>query len=104
MRVAQILGCAPQPRGGRERGAAVAPETIAALEDWRSDRRFSALERACLGMAEKFVLDPRGVSDEDVAALMVHLSAAQTVALIEALAIFDGFARFGAMLDADAAV
>ena len=54
-------------------------------------------------MAERFVLDPRGVSDADAAAVTAHLSPAQTVALIEALAVFDGFTRFRAILGVDCA-
>jgi alkylhydroperoxidase family enzyme len=91
VRIAQIVGC----------DATAHPdcaEKIAALDDWRRSTAFSAVERACLALAEKFVLDPRGVSDADCAAVTAHLSPAETVALVEALALFDGFARFRAIL------
>jgi hypothetical protein len=55
-------------------------------------------ERACLRLTDKFVLDPHGVSDADTAAVAEHLSPAAMVALIEALALFDGFTRFRLIL------
>ena len=53
---------------------------------------------ACLAFAEKFVLEPHGLSDEDATAVSTHLSAAEMVAFTEALALFDGFARFQVLL------
>jgi hypothetical protein len=55
-------------------------------------------ERACLRLADRFVLDPHGVSDADAAEVAAHLSPAAMVALIEALALFDGFMRFRLIL------
>ena len=75
-RVAQILGD----------GTA---EDVAALTE---------CERACLRLTDKFVLDPHGVGDADAAAVAKHLSPAAMVALIEALALFDGFTRFRLIL------
>jgi hypothetical protein len=58
----------------------------------------SDAERACLAFAEKFVLDPHGISDADAAAVTAHLSAPEMVAFVEALAILDGFTRFRVIL------
>lgn len=58
-------------------------------------------ERACLRLADKFVLDPHGVTDADAAAVVAHLGPAATVALVEALALLDGFTRFRLILGAD---
>ena len=55
-------------------------------------------ERAVLKLADKFVLDPHGVTDADAAAVAAHLSPAAMVALVEALALFDGFTRFRLIL------
>lgn len=55
-------------------------------------------ERACLKLADKFVLDPHGVTDRDVAAVAAHLEPAAVVALVEALALLDGFTRFRLIL------
>jgi alkylhydroperoxidase family enzyme len=43
-------------------------------------------------------MDPHGISDAQAAAVSAHLGAAGLVALTEALALFEGFARVGAML------
>ena len=105
LRVAQILGCDGElrRRSASAQAAGLTEETIAALDDWRNSERFYPPEQACLALTEKFVLDPRGVSDADVAAVTAHLSPAQVVALVEALALLDGFMRFRAILAADAA-
>ncbi|MBX3024469.1 hypothetical protein KF840_06115 [bacterium] len=55
-------------------------------------------ERACLRLADKFVLDPHGVTDADAAAVVAHLGPPATVALVEALALLDGFTRFRLIL------
>src|SRR5690349_9599617 len=48
----------------------------------------SDCERACLKLADKFVFDPHGVTEADVAAVAAHLSPSALVALVEALALF----------------
>ena len=55
-------------------------------------------ERACLRLADQFVLDPHGVSDADAAEVAAHLSPSDMVAFIEALALLDGFTRFRLIL------
>ena len=97
-RVAQLLGCdsALSSRSGH-----TLDERIAALETWQDAMVFSDVERACLAFAEKFVLDPHGITDADAAAVTAHLSAAEVVAFAEALALFDGFTRFRIILGVD---
>lgn len=102
-RVVQLLG---EDAGGHSADLpadanGVSREKIAALDNWRQAGIFSETERACLAFAEKFVLDPHGVSDEDAAAVTARLSAKETVAFLEALAIFDGFTRFRIILGVD---
>ena len=45
------------------------------------------------------MLDAKGITDADAAAVVDALGDAGTVAFVEALAIFDGFGRFCRMLD-----
>ena len=92
-RGAQILGSASAP-------TALDDARVATLADWRHSERFSDRDRACLRLTEGFVLDPHGVSDADAASVAAHLSPAEMVALIEALAIFDGFSRMRLILGA----
>ena len=104
LHVAGILGCHAELR--RRTPAAVAAgldeERIAALAEWKTSALISVAERACLRFAEGFVLDPHGISDADAAAVAEHLSPPAMVALVEALAVFDGFARFRLMLGIEA--
>lgn len=100
LRIAQLLGGKTKPGSGdlSAEAPALTDEKVAALENWRAAPEFSEAERACLAFAEKFVLDPHGVTDEDAAAVTAHLSAREMVAFSEALAIFDGFTRFRIIL------
>ena len=69
-----------------------APEVPVAADD-----PTSALA-ACLALAEQFVIDPHGVTAEMRDAVVVHVGDAGLVALVEALALFDGFTRFRTLL------
>jgi alkylhydroperoxidase family enzyme len=55
-------------------------------------------ERACLALARRFVQDVHGITDAEFAAARAHLGVAGTVALVEALALFDGFMRLRNLL------
>ena len=68
------------------------------LDAWWKSERFDASERACLRLAEQFVLDAKGITAAEVAPVRAALGDASVVALVEALAIFDGFSRFQKML------
>ncbi|MEO8604331.1 MAG: carboxymuconolactone decarboxylase family protein [bacterium] len=100
LRVAQILGCTSElrRRSPGSEAAGVDESRLAELADWPRSAHFSAAERACLRFAEGFALDPHGLSDDDAAAVAAHLTPAEMVALVEALALFDGFTRFRLML------
>jgi len=104
LRVAQLLGARyPQSVRTPEARAAGLPEgRIAALACWRTSDDFGETERACLRFAEQFVLDAKGITDADAAAVVGALGDAGTVAFVEALAIFDGFSRFCCSLDVGA--
>jgi len=100
LRVAQLLGAAHELslRTPEARAAGLREERIAALGAWWTSDAFSPTERACLRFAEQFVLDAKGITDADAAAVVSALGESGLVAFVEALAIFDGFSRFGASL------
>jgi hypothetical protein len=75
------------------RAAGAPPDPVTA------DDPTSALA-ACLTVAEQFVIDPHGVTPEMRDAVVAHVGDAGLVALVEALAVFDGFTRFRTILDA----
>ena len=74
----------------RAAGAAEVPVT--------ADDPASALG-ACLALAEQFVIDPHCVTTEMRDAVVAHVGDTGLVALVEALAVFDGFTRFRTLLD-----
>jgi AhpD family alkylhydroperoxidase len=96
LRVAQLTGCAAElaVRSRPAVEAGLCEEKIARLEDWERSPGFTASERACLLFTEKWVLDVGSITDADAAAVSQRLGSEGTVALCEALAILDGFARF----------
>jgi hypothetical protein len=53
---------------------------------------------ACLALAEQFVIDPHFVTGDMREAVVAHVGDAGLVALVEAVALFDGFTRFGTLL------
>jgi alkylhydroperoxidase family enzyme len=104
LRVAQMLG-ARYPLATRTPEALRAgldEQRVAALSSWWTSDAFGASERACLRFAEQFVLDAKGIGDDDAAAVVAALGEPGTVAFVEALAIFDGFSRFCRALDVEA--
>jgi alkylhydroperoxidase family enzyme len=100
LRIAQLLGCDAElaVRYAPARAAGLDEGKIAALPTWPTHPAYSSCERACLGFAEQFVVDPHGISDDAAAAVTAHLSAPEMVTFTEALAVFDGFMRFRLLL------
>lgn len=100
LRIASLLG-ARHPLAQRTPEAVAAgldEARVAALDAWRQSDLFSETERACLRFAEQFALDPKQISDAEAAAVVAALGEAGMVTFVEALAIFDGFARFSRFL------
>jgi AhpD family alkylhydroperoxidase len=101
LRVAQMHQAAfpLSSRRPEARAAGLDEAKIAELDRWWRSPSFDETERACLRFAEQFVLDAKGVTDEQALPVVQALGEAGTVALVEALAIFDGFGRFCRMLE-----
>lgn len=102
LRVAQLHGAqaALAERRAEAAAAGLTEERIARLADYGRDPAFSAVERACLELSELFVMDPSAIDDATFGAVRDALGDQGTVALLEALAVFDGFSRAQVMLDA----
>lgn len=73
-------------------------DLLEALPQWYNSPLFSPLEKAALQLAECFCLDPHSISDAMTDAVIAHSSDAGLVALLEYLALCDGFARFRVLL------
>jgi alkylhydroperoxidase family enzyme len=100
LRIAQIHGCEPELRVRYQPAldAGLSEAKIAALSDASHSPLYREAERACVAFAELFAIDPHAIDDEDAARVVAALGEPGTVALVEALALFDGFARFRLML------
>jgi alkylhydroperoxidase family enzyme len=101
LRVAQMHQAAfpLSARRPEAKAAGLTEAKIAELDHWWRSPSFSAAEQACLRFSEQFVLDAKGMTDEQALPVVQALGEPGTVALVEALAIFDGFGRFCRMLE-----
>jgi len=96
-RIAMLHRHAPGPAPGPEPPAA----QCAALAAWPTSPLFTGTERACLGFAEQFVMDPHGMTDAAFADLRRHLDARALATLALAVATFDATMRFAVAMGAD---
>lgn len=104
LRIAQIHGCEAELRvryrPAQEAGLDEAK--IAALADAERSPLYGEAERAAIALAELFTVDAHAITDADAARVVRALGEPGTVALVEALALFDGFTRFRLMLGVEA--
>jgi alkylhydroperoxidase family enzyme len=73
------------------------PAKAAALERWAQDPRFTDAERACLALAEQFVVSVADVDDALVDAVLAHLDPGDLFALVNAMYLFDATERLAAV-------
>src|SRR6478672_8362016 len=74
--------------------AGVAETDVAELPRWPTSPSFTGSERACIGFAEQYVMDPHELTDEHFVALHEHLDAPAIATLTLAVAMFDALTRF----------
>ncbi len=103
LRIAQLHKCSAELAQSRpaELGADCDAAFLRRLGNWHREPEFDDGERACLEMAELFVLDPHAISDELAAAAIKHLGEDGFVAFAEALAMIDSRVRIQRMLPVD---
>jgi alkylhydroperoxidase family enzyme len=80
-------------RTGRAAAAGLDEAKVAELPRWPTSPRFDARERACLALAEQFVIDANGVTDEQVADVTAHLGPRGCYAFVQALSVVETFQR-----------
>ncbi len=73
-------------------------DKVAALASWPRSPLFTAAERAALGFAEQFVIDPHGFTDADASRLHEHFDEPALTALTMGVAVFDALARVRRLL------
>lgn len=96
LRIAQIVRCQREldHRSPEATAAGLDEAKIAELPKWPSSPSFGPAERAALGFAEMYVIDPGSVTDEQCAAVTAQFTPAETAVLTTAIAVFDANARF----------
>lgn len=100
-RVAQLHRCTSQVQALQ---AQLPADRFEALSQWYRSPDFSTLEKAALQLTECFCLDPHSISDDMTEAVKAEIGDAGVVALLEYLALCDGFVRFQVILETGASV
>lgn len=80
-------------RTARAAAAGLTDDTVAELPRWPTSPSFGDRERACLALAEQFVIDANGVTDELVADVTEHLGPEGCYAFVQALSMVETFLR-----------
>jgi alkylhydroperoxidase family enzyme len=95
LRMATLLGATAEPgrRTARARAAGLDEAKVVELPAWPTSPRFTDRERACLSLAEQFVVDANGVTDDHVADVVDHLGAEGCYAFVQALSALETFQR-----------
>lgn len=87
-------------RSAEAEAAGLTEEKIRAIPQWPTSELFTAIDRACLGLAEQFVIDVGGVSDEDVARVADALGPAGLYGFVQCLYVTDMSQRLDLALGA----
>jgi alkylhydroperoxidase family enzyme len=80
-------------RSTKAEAAGLTHDKIAELPLWPTSPRFTELERACLALAEQFVIDANGVTDAHVTAVSHHLGRDGCFAFVQALSALETYQR-----------
>ncbi|MFT5032597.1 MAG: alkylhydroperoxidase family enzyme [Bacteroidia bacterium] len=95
LRVAQLHRCPSQEQALRSQ---LPKAKLTALAQWYRAPEFSSLEKAALQLTECFCMDTHSISDAMAAAVVAEIGDKGLVALLEYLALCDGFVRFQVVL------
>ncbi|MEL6984524.1 MAG: carboxymuconolactone decarboxylase family protein [Actinomycetota bacterium] len=97
VRTATLVGnraVGAEPMSPAAAKAGLDADLVAALPQWPTDPRFTPAMRAALTLAEQFVLDVHGITDELVDEVAAHLGPDGVVTLTTALATWEITHRF----------
>ena len=95
LRMATLLGATSEQgrRTERARAAGLTEAKVTELPAWPWSPSFSARERACLALAEQFVVDANGVTEEHVDAVTAELGPEGCFTFVQALSVLETFQR-----------
>jgi len=95
LRIATLLGfeAGLVVRSQPARDAGLGEDKIAELASWPTSPLFSPRERACLALAEQFVIDVNGVTDRHIDDVLEHLPSGECYAYVNALSALENLQR-----------
>lgn len=96
LRIAMLHAWAPEPTTGSD---GVSPAEVAALGDWPTSDFFDERDRACLALAEQFVIDVSATTDDQVAAVAAHMDPGELYGFVHALLALDETLRLRVAID-----
>ena len=97
LRTATILGNTrawDEPRSAAALAAGLDDALVDQLSQWPTHTGFDAAAKACLGLAEQFVIDVHGITDSQVSDVEAHVGADGVITLTTALALWEITHRF----------
>ena len=97
LRTATILGATrawDEPRSEAAVAAGLDESLVACLPQWPTHTGFDAAAKACLGLAEQFVIDVHGITDAQVSDVEGPIGPDGVIALTTALAVWELTHRF----------
>ena len=96
LRVAQLVRCQRELeiRTPQATAAGLDDDKVAKLAQWPTATEFTEPERAALGFAEMYVIDPGSVTDAMCESVTEQFTPPEVAVLTTAVAVFDATARF----------
>ena len=97
LRTATLLGnerAWTEPRSAAAVAAGLDESLLADLSRWPTHPGFGEAAKACLGLAEQYVIDIHGVTDQQVAEVEGHIGPDGVITLTTALAVWENTHRF----------
>jgi alkylhydroperoxidase family enzyme len=91
LRMAMLFGCSTElaRRAPAAAAAGFDEERVDVLAQWATSPRFASRERACLALAEQFVIDVAGLDDATVGAVRDHLGEQGLADFVSALLVVE---------------
>jgi alkylhydroperoxidase family enzyme len=95
VRIAQLLSCESELhlRYQPAIDAGLTEEKFLAVSQYSSSPLFNDHERACLELAELFIMDAHAISDEDFAKALAGCSPREMMTIMTAIALFESLDR-----------
>jgi alkylhydroperoxidase family enzyme len=103
LRIARLLQCMPEFIQRHAEVVGLSEQKVVLLNHYSNDPHFTDAERACLEFTEIYCQDPAAISDAQAAAVVQYYGDPGLVVLVQALGLFNAWARMSVLLDFKAA-